>query len=61
MCYVRCRYVPSLLHQLVGAVEELEAAIDSEDAMCAVSIIRGRGTGCVKIQAVVKTGPKEAE
>ena len=30
-------------------VEELKAAIDSEDVTRAVSVIRGRGAACVKI------------
>ena len=41
MRYVRRRYGPSFL-QLIGAVDELEVAIDSEDVTCAVSIIRGK-------------------
>ena len=39
--YVRRRYGPSFL-QLIGAVEELEVAKDSEDVARAVSVIRGR-------------------
>ena len=35
--------VASFLKQLIGVVEEMEAAIGSEDVTCAVSIIRGQG------------------
>ena len=48
--------------QLIGAVKELEAAIDSEDVTRAVSTIRGRGTACFKIQeAAVETDRKEGK
>ena len=46
----------------IGAVEELEAVIDSADVTCTVSIIRGRGTACFKIQeAVVEKDRKEGK
>ena len=57
-------YVPSLLHRVIGAVEELKVAIDGEEeyVTCAVSFIRGRGAVCVEIQeAAVETYRKKAE
>ena len=49
--------VASLLKQLIGAVEELEVSIGSEDITSAVSIIPWQGTAYVKIQeAAIETG-----
>ena len=42
LCEVR-KCAQSFLQQLIGAVEELEAAMDSEDVTCAASVIHRRG------------------
>ena len=48
---MRCRrYVPSFLQQLIGVVDKLEVATDTEDVACAVSIFRRRGAVCAEIQ-----------
>ena len=40
---------PSFLKQLIGAVDELEAAMNG-DVTCAVSFIRGQGVYASKFQ-----------
>ena len=61
LCEVQ-KVCPILSAQPIGSVEELEVATDSEDAACAVSIFRGWGAVCVKIQGpAVGIIRKEAE
>ena len=50
------------LQQLIGAVEKLEAAMDSWDVTCTVSITHERGAVCFEIQqAAVEKGRNEVE
>ena len=52
----------SFLQQRIGAVEDLEATIDSEDVTCAVSIIYEPGVLCFEIQEpAVETNRKEVK
>ena len=48
LCEVR-KCAQSFLQQLIGAVKKPEAAMDSEDVTCAVSIIYRRGAILFKI------------
>ena len=53
---------PIFLQRLVVAIDDLEAAMESEDVTCVFSIIHRRGEVCFKIQeAAVESDRKEVE